>query len=172
MSKLDKLDKLDDSLSNVSIDFKVMFEDSLKKILSKISTDYGLNYEELLKKYVMETASASVEVDIKKKKKKSVELPDASRCIANTAKYTRCTKSKHPGIQFCGFHKDQQKYGVVKTKKETLSVDNIEYVVYEQKLYMKEKLEDLHGNVLEIDFSKLSIDCDGFIEEDGSLSIY
>ena len=169
---MSKMDKLDDSLSNVSIDLKAVLEDSLKKILSKISTDYGIDYEELLKKYVMETASTNVNVDIKKKKKKSVELPDASRCIANTAKYTRCTKSKHPGIQFCGFHKDQQKYGVVKTKKETLSVDNIEYVVYEQKLYMKEKLEDLYGNAVETDFSKLSIDCDGFVEEDGSLSIY
>lgn len=162
------MSKLDDSLSNVSVDFKNLFEDSLKKIISKISTDYSLDYEELLKKYV----SKDDNVSIKKKKKKSVELPDSSRCVANTAKYTRCTKSKLPGIEFCGFHKNKQQYGVVKRIKETIVSDDIEYIVNGRNLYMKEKLEHLFGNLKEINFSTLSIDCDGTLEEDGSLSFY
>ena len=162
------MDKLNDSLSNVSIDLKVVLEDSLKKILSKISTDYGIEYEELLKKYISQDDTVS----IKKKKKKSVELPDSSRCIANTAKYTRCTKSKLPGMEFCGFHKNKQQYGVVKYMKETIVADDIEYIVNGRSLYMKEKLEHLFGSLQEIDFSTLTIDCDGTLEEDGSISFY
>ena len=91
-------------------------------------------------------------VEIKKKKKKVNEVADANRCIANTAKYTRCTKSKHPGIDFCGFHKNQQKYGVVKSEKETLTVEDIEYIVHDNKLFMKEKMQHLHGDISTVDF--------------------
>ncbi len=163
------MSNLDESLENVTVDFKVLFEDSLKKIFSEISNDYNIDYEELLNKYITKSKK---NVEIKKKKKKVNEVADANRCIANTAKYTRCTKSKHPGIQFCGFHKNQQKYGVVKTEKETLVVEDIEYIVHDNKLFMKEKLQDLHGDLGNVDFSELTLECDGVMEEDGSLCIY
>ncbi len=163
------MSNLDESLENVTVDFKVLFEDSLKKIFSEISNDYNIDYEELLNKYITKSKK---NVEIKKKKKKVNEVADANRCIANTAKYTRCTKSKHPGIQFCGFHKNQQKYGVVKTEKETLTVEDIEYIVHDNKLFMKEKLQDLHGDLGNVDFSELTLECDGVMEEDGSLCIY
>ena len=126
------MSNLDESLENVTVDFKVLFEDSLKKIFSEISNDYSIEYEELLDKYITKSKK---NVEIKKKKKKVNEVADANRCIANTAKYTRCTKTKHPGIQFCGFHKNQQKYGVVKTEKETLVVEDIEYILHDNKLF-------------------------------------
>lgn len=165
------MSKLDDSLTNINIDFNNLLEEHTKKLLSNISSDYGLDYEELLKKYF--TNKESNVVGIKKKKKKVNELPDSSRCIANTAKYSRCTKSKLPGLQFCGFHKNKQQYGVIKSPKETLVMDEVEYVVEDKKLYIKEKLEHVYGNVLEIDFSKLSCtDCDGIVCEDGSITLY
>jgi hypothetical protein len=163
------MSNLDESLENVTVDFKVLFEDSLKKIFCEISNDYSIEYEELLDKYITKSKK---NVEIKKKKKKVNEVADANRCIANTAKYTRCTKSKHSGIQFCGFHKNQQKYGVVKTEKETLVVEDIEYIVHDNKLFMKEKMQHLHGNLGNIDFSGLTLECDGVMEEDGSLCIY
>ena len=103
------MSNLDESLQNVTVDFKLLLEDTLKKIFSEISNDYNIEYEELLDKYITKSKK---NVEIKKKKKKVNEVADANRCIANTAKYTRCTKTKHPGIQFCGFHKNQQKYGL------------------------------------------------------------
>ena len=163
------MSNLDESLENVTVDFKVLFEDSLKKIFSEISNDYNIEYEELLNKYITKSKK---NVEIKKKKKKVNEVADANRCIANTAKYTRCTKTKHPGIQFCGFHKNQQKYGVVKPEKETLTVEDIEYIVHDNKLFMKEKMQDLHGDLGNVDFSILTLECDGVMEEDGSLCIY
>lgn len=163
------MSNLDESLENVTVDFKVLFEDSLKKIFCEISNDYSIEYEELLDKYITKSKK---NVEIKKKKKKVNEVADANRCIANTAKYTRCTKTKHPGIQFCGFHKNQQKYGVVKTEKETLVVEDIEYIVHDNKLFMKEKMQHLHGDLGNIDFSMLTLECDGIMEEDGSLCIY
>lgn len=163
------MSNLDDSLKNVTVDFKVLFEDSLKKIFFEISNDYNIEYEELLDKYITKSKK---NVEIKKKKKKVNEVADANRCIANTAKYTRCTKSKHPGIQFCGFHKNQQKYGVVKSEKESLFVEDIEYILHDNKLFMKEKMQHLHGDVSNIDFSGLILECDGVMEEDGSLCIY
>jgi len=163
------MSNLDESLENVTVDFKVLFEESLKKIFSEISNDYNIEYEELLDKYI---TKSNKNVEIKKKKKKVNEVADANRCIANTAKYTRCTKSKHPGIDFCGFHKNQQKYGVVKPEKETLTVEDIEYIVHDNKLFMKEKMQDLHGDLNNVDFSMLTLECDGVMEEDGSLSIY
>ena len=163
------MSNLDESLENVTVDFKVLFEDSLKKIFCEISNDYSIEYEELLDKYITKSKK---NVEIKKKKKKVNEVADANRCIANTAKYTRCTKTKHPGIQFCGFHKNQQKYGVVKTEKETLVVEDIEYIVHDNNLFMKEKMQHLHGDLGNIDFSMLTLECDGIMEEDGSLCIY
>lgn len=163
------MSNLDESLQNVTVDFKVLLEDTLKKIFSEISNDYNIEYEELLDKYITKSKK---NVEIKKKKKKVNEVADANRCIANTAKYTRCTKSKHPGIDFCGFHKNQQKYGVVKPEKETLTVEDIEYIVHDNKLFMKEKMQDLHGDLGNVDFSMLTLECDGVMEEDGSLSIY
>ena len=163
------MSNLDESLENVTVDFKVLFEDSLKKIFSEISNDYNIEYEELLNKYITKSKK---NVEIKKKKKKVNEVADANRCIANTAKYTRCTKTKHPGIQFCGFHKNQQKYGVVKPEKETLIIEDIEYIVHDNKLFMKEKMQDLHGDLGNVDFSILTLECDGVMEEDGSLCIY
>jgi hypothetical protein len=163
------MSNLDESLENVTVDFKVLFEDSLKKIFCEISNDYSIEYEELLDKYITKSKK---NVEIKKKKKKVNEVADANRCIANTAKYTRCTKTKHPGIQFCGFHKNQQKYGVVKTEKETLVVEDIEYIVHDNKLFMKEKMQHLHGDLGNVDFSMLTLECDGIMEEDGSLCIY
>ena len=163
------MSNLDESLENVTVDFKVLFEDSLKKIFSEISNDYNIEYEELLDKYITKSKK---NVEIKKKKKKVNEVADANRCIANTAKYTRCTKSKHPGIDFCGFHKNQQKYGVVKPEKETLTVEDIEYIVHDNKLFMKEKMQHLHGDLGNVDFSMLTLECDGVMEEDGSLCIY
>ena len=163
------MSNLDESLENVTVDFKVLFEDSLKKIFCEISNDYSIEYEELLDKYITKSKK---NVEIKKKKKKVNEVADANRCIANTAKYTRCTKTKHPGIQFCGFHKNQQKYGVVKTEKETLVVEDIEYILHDNKLFMKEKMQHLHGDLGNIDFSMLTLECDGIMEEDGSLCIY
>jgi len=163
------MSNLDESLQNVTVDFKLLLEDTLKKIFSEISNDYNIEYEELLDKYITKSKK---NVEIKKKKKKVNEVADANRCIANTAKYTRCTKSKHPGIDFCGFHKNQQKYGVVKPEKETLTVEDIEYIVHDNKLFMKEKMQDLHGDLGNVDFSMLTLECDGVMEEDGSLSIY
>jgi hypothetical protein len=163
------MSNLDESLENVTVDFKVLFEDSLKKIFCEISNDYSIEYEELLDKYITKSKK---NVEIKKKKKKVNEVADANRCIANTAKYTRCTKTKHPGIQFCGFHKNQQKYGVVKTEKETLVVEDIEYILHDNKLFMKEKMQHLHGDLGNVDFSMLTLECDGIMEEDGSLCIY
>ena len=163
------MSNLDESLENVTVDFKVLFEDSLKKIFCEISNDYSIEYEELLDKYITKSKK---NVEIKKKKKKVNEVADANRCIANTAKYTRCTKTKHPGIQFCGFHKNQQKYGVVKTEKETLVVEDIEYILHDNKLFMKEKMQHLHGDLGNVDFSMLTLECDGIMEEDGSLRIY
>lgn len=163
------MSNLDESLQNVTVDFKLLLEDTLKKIFSEISNDYNIDYEELLDKYI---TKSNKNVEIKKKKKKVNEVADANRCIANTAKYTRCTKSKHPGIDFCGFHKNQQKYGVVKPEKETLTVEDIEYIVHDNKLFMKEKMQDLHGDLGNVDFSMLTLECDGVMEEDGSLSIY
>ena len=163
------MSNLDESLENVTVDFKVLFEDSLKKIFCEISNDYSIEYEELLDKYITKSKK---NVEIKKKKKKVNEVADANRCIANTAKYTRCTKTKHPGIQFCGFHKNQQKYGVVKTEKETLVVEDIEYILHDNKLFMKEKMQHLHGDLGNVDFSILTLECDGIMEEDGSLCIY
>ena len=144
------MSNLDESLENVTVDFKVLFEDSLKKIFCEISNDYSIEYEELLDKYITKSKK---NVEIKKKKKKVNEVADANRCIANTAKYTRCTKTKHLGIQFCGFHKNQQKYGVVKTEKETLVVEDIEYILHDNKLFMKEKMQHLHGALGNVDFS-------------------
>ncbi len=163
------MSNLDESLQNVTVDFKLLLEDTLKKIFSEISNDYNIEYEELLDKYITKSKK---NVEIKKKKKKVNEVADANRCIANTAKYTRCTKSKHPGIDFCGFHKNQQKYGVVKPEKETLTVEDIEYIVHDNKLFMKEKMQDLHGDLGNVDFSMLTLECDGVMEEDGSLCIY
>jgi cellobiose phosphorylase len=163
------MSNLDESLQNVTVDFKLLLEDTLKKIFSEISNDYNIEYEELLNKYITKSKK---NVEIKKKKKKVNEVADANRCIANTAKYTRCTKSKHPGIDFCGFHKNQQKYGVVKPEKETLTVEDIEYIVHDNKLFMKEKMQDLHGDLGNVDFSILTLECDGVMEEDGSLCIY
>lgn len=163
------MSNLDESLQNVTVDFKLLLEDSLKKIFSEISNDYNIEYEELLDKYITKSKK---NVEIKKKKKKVNEVADANRCIANTAKYTRCTKSKHPGIDFCGFHKNQQKYGVVKPEKETLTIEDIEYIVHDNKLFMKEKMQDLHGDLGNVDFSMLTLECDGVMEEDGSLCIY
>lgn len=163
------MSKLDNSLENVSVDFKIIFEENLKNIFSEISNDYNINYDELLNKYITKNQK---NVEIKKKKKKVNEVADANRCIANTAKYTRCTKSKHPGIDFCGFHKNQQKYGVVKSEKETLTVEDIEYIVHDNKLFMKEKMQHLHGDISSIDFSSLTLECDGIMEDDGSLCIY
>ncbi|MDB4507264.1 hypothetical protein N9064_00080 [bacterium] len=163
------MSNLDESLQNVTVDFKLLLEDTLKKIFSEISNDYNIEYEELLDKYITKSKK---NVEIKKKKKKVNEVADANRCIANTAKYTRCTKSKHPGIDFCGFHKNQQKYGVVKPEKETLTVEDIEYIVHDNKLFMKEKMQDLHGDLGNVDFSILTLECDGVMEEDGSLCIY
>lgn len=163
------MSNLDESLQNVTVDFKLLLEDTLKKIFSEISNDYNIEYEELLDKYITKSKK---NVEIKKKKKKVNEVADANRCIANTAKYTRCTKSKHPGIDFCGFHKNQQKYGVVKPEKETLTVEDIEYIVHDNKLFMKEKMQDLHGDLSTVDFSMLTLECDGVMEEDGSLCIY
>lgn len=160
------MNKLNDSLSHISIDFKNLLEEHTKKILLDISSEYSLDYEELHKKYVL--CNESKIVEIKKKKKKSVELPDSSRCIANTAKYTRCTKSKLPGIQFCGFHKNKQQYGVVKSTKEIIKVQEKEYLVNDNKLYLKEKFNNLD----DIDFLNLSIDSDGKVDEDGSLTLY
>jgi cellobiose phosphorylase len=163
------MSNLDESLQNVTVDFKLLLEDTLKKIFSEISNEYNIEYEELLNKYITKSKK---NVEIKKKKKKVNEVADANRCIANTAKYTRCTKSKHPGIDFCGFHKNQQKYGVVKPEKETLTVEDIEYIVHDNKLFMKEKMQDLHGDLGNVDFSILTLECDGVMEEDGSLCIY
>lgn len=163
------MSNLDESLQNVTVDFKLLLEDTLKKIFSEISNDYNIEYEELLDKYITKSKK---NVEIKKKKKKVNEVADANRCIANTAKYTRCTKSKHPGIDFCGFHKNQQKYGVVKPEKETLIIEDIEYIVHDNKLFMKEKMQHLHGDLGNVDFSMLTLECDGVMEEDGSLCIY
>lgn len=163
------MSKLDDSLSTIGIDFQVILEDTLKKIFSEISNDYNIDYDKLLNKYIIKNQK---NVEIKKKKKKVNEVADANRCIANTAKYTRCTKSKHPGIEFCGFHKNQQKYGIANSEKETLTVEDIEYIIHDNKLFMKEKIQDLHGDISNIDFSSLKLDCDGIMEEDGSLCIY
>lgn len=165
---MSKLDKLDDSLSTVNIDFKILYEESVKKILSKISTDYELEYEQLVKKYLTNNDN-NVSNNIKKKKKKINEIADSNRCIANTAKYTRCTKSKLPGIQFCGFHRSKQQYGIVKTEKEVMVIENCEYIVDDNKLYLKEYISDKLENE---DFSFSSIHCDGIIEKDGSVSLY
>jgi hypothetical protein len=164
------MNKLNDSLSHISIDFKNLLEEHTKKILLDISSEYSLDYEELYKRHVL--CNESKIVEIKKKKKKSVELPDSSRCIANTAKYTRCTKSKLPGIQFCGFHKNKQQYGVVKSTKETIKVQEKEYLVNDNKLYLKEKLQETFTDLDDIDFLNLSIDSDGKVDEDGSLTLY
>ena len=163
------MSNLDESLQNVKVDFKILLEDSLKKIFSEISKDYNIEYEELLDKYITKSKK---NVDIKKKKKKVNEVADTNRCIANTAKYTRCTKSKHPGIDFCGFHKNQQKYGIIKFEKEILTVEDIEYIVHDNKLFMKEKMQQLHGDLDNINFSMLTLECDGVMEDDGSLCIY
>lgn len=166
------MSKIDDSLSIINIDLKNLLEEHTKKLLLNISSDYKLNYEELLKKY-LETNETIVNNNISKKKKKINELPDSSRCIANTAKLTRCTKSKLPGIEFCGFHKNKQQYGIIKERKNITVIEDIEYVIHENKIYLKEKLENIIGSLDSIDFSKITnVDCDGIVCEDGSWNIF
>ena len=70
------MSNLDESLENVTVDFKVLFEDSLKKIFCEISNDYSIEYEELLDKYITKSKK---NVEIKKKKKKVNEVADANR---------------------------------------------------------------------------------------------
>ncbi len=41
------MSNLDESLQNVTVDFKLLLEDTLKKIFSEISNDYNIEYEEL-----------------------------------------------------------------------------------------------------------------------------
>ena len=72
-------------------------------------------------------------------------------------------------MQFCGFHRNKQQYGVVKTQKEVMVIDNCEYIVDDNRLYIK---EFINNKLNEPGFSFSTVHCDGVIEQDGSVSLY
>jgi len=177
------MEQLNSDLSKMSLDTSKMLEEILKNILEKIAIDYKINKEELFNKYIKKT-NISVSNKLNglnglnglKKKKRINEVPNNSRCIANTAKLTRCTKSKLDGIHYCGFHKNKQQYGVVELEEiiSTCIHDEIKYYKYDLKLYIKEKIDD-HCNVNNkmIDNKLLeSFQSDGFIEANGVTTLY
>ena len=172
------MELLQEDLNKMSLDTSKMLEDILKNILEKIATDYKMNKEELFNKYIKnKKCEESNIIGLTHKKKKRInEVPNNNRCIANTAKLTRCTKSKLDGIHFCGFHKNKQQYGVVELEEviSTCIYDEIEYYKYNLKLYMKEKVDhycSINKIILEHEVLE-SFQPEGFIEENGVTTLY
>src|SRR6056300_402742 len=180
------MSELIEPFSKITIDLSQIVEQHLKNIFHQISDDYGISEKELNAKFLKDHSKISDNGDIEMKKKKNfTDLPNESRCIANTAKFTRCTKRKLPGTKFCGFHRNKQQYGVIKEEKdsvETMNIVDTEYLNYKNKLYKIEtlasvynttsieKLKDIVLENFEQDHFKRYTE--GLINDDGSISLY
>jgi hypothetical protein len=179
--------ELIEPFNKITIDLTQIVEQHLKNIFHQISVDYDICEKELNSKFLKDHSKISDNGDIEMKKKKNfIELPNESRCIANTAKFTRCTKRKLPGTKFCGFHRNKQQYGTIKEEKgeivEVIKIIDTDYLNYKNRLYKLETLEKVYNTKDKDELKETILNnhekeevkrlVEGIINSDGSISLH
>lgn len=172
------------ALNKITFNINNVFNETLKEVLEKISNDYGIEKEELFSKF-LNNESNDCDIDLKKKKNLG-DLSDNIRCIANTAKLTRCTKRKLPGTEFCGFHCKKQPFGTIthdsNDEVKIMTIDNVEFALHDKILYRTSRIRKIfdYSDKKELNnffskkenIAKFSDYKDGIMENENSVIIY